>query len=417
MITLIKIIYESIVQAYQQLVSNKMRSFLSLLGISIGIFCIIGVLSAVDSLEENVMGSVEQLGDDVVFVEKFKWDATPENFQKYMRRPNIDHKDFEKVEKRVKSASLNAYSVYLGNKTIKYKSNNVERVPLIGITYDFSEMFNMEYGLGRYYSPSEYYFGSNKIILGHTIAEKLFGALNPMGKIIKLGGRKLEVIGVFEKKGESLINVMNFDELIVISYELARKIANLNNNSPYGNTSIYSKAEEGASIDQLKDEITGVLRAHRRLKPKQEDNFSLNTLSILSNLLGSFFSVLNMLGFFIGAFAILVGMFSVANIMFVSVKERTGIIGVKKALGAKRYMILLEFLIEAVILCIIGGLLGLVLIKITVVILSGAIDFELFLSLKNVLFGLLLSVGIGVLSGFIPAFRGASMDPVEAMRK
>ncbi|MCP3929979.1 MAG: ABC transporter permease, partial [Bacteroidetes bacterium] len=339
MITLIKIIYESIIQAIQQLVSNKMRSFLSLLGISIGIFCIIGVLSAVDSLEDNVMGSIEKLGDDVVYIQKIKWGGDGnDNWQKYLRRPNINYRDFEAVKEKVKSTQLTAYSVFLGQKTVKYRSNSVDRGFYEAVTFDYGEIFNLEYDKGRYFSPSEYFFGANKVILGYTIAEELFGQFDPLGKIVKLGGRKLEVIGVIKKEGESLINVVNFDEAIFISYELARKFANLKNNSPWGNTLIFAKSAEGANIDQLKDEITGVLRAHRRLKPKQEDNFSLNTLSILSNMLGSFFDVLNMLGFFIGAFAILVGMFSVANIMFVSVKERTGIIGVKKALGAKRYM-------------------------------------------------------------------------------
>ena len=159
-----------------------------------------------------------------------------------------------------------------------------------------------------------------------------------------------------------------------------------------------------------------MLRAQRRLKPKEEDNFSINQLSIIANFLDSFFGVLNTVAGFIGGFAILVGMFSVANIMFVSVKERTKLIGVKKALGAKRWVILTEFLIEAVILCIIGGLIGLVFVAIVLFILTNVINFDLALSVTNIIQGLALSVFTGILAGMIPAIRASGMDPVNAMR-
>jgi len=418
MTTLFKIFYESIVQALQQLTGNKLRSFLSLLGITIGIFCIIGVRAAVDSLEDNIRGSLEKLGDDMIYVQKVAWAEDPgQNYYRYLRRPQITYEDFEVVSERVPSAGLVAYSAFVGSKTIKYRSSNVERVFIVGVTYDFGEMFSLEYNRGRYFSPSEYYYGSPKVILGYKTAQELFGAIEPIGKMVKIMGRKLEVIGVIEEAGEGIIQVMNFDEGMVISYELAKRMANLESNSLFGNSSVYVKAEEGANLVQLKDEITGAMRTHRRLKPKEEDNFSLNQLSMLSNVLDSFFGVLNTIGFVIGIFAILVGAFSVANIMFVSVKERTSLIGIKKALGAKRYIILMEFLIEAIILCIIGGLAGLALIYLVVTILSSIIDFELFLSFGNIIFGLILSVVIGVVSGFIPALQASGMDPVNAMRQ
>ncbi len=418
MTTLFKIFYESIVQALQQLTANRLRSFLSLLGITIGIFCIIGVRAAVDSLEDNIRGSFEKLGDDMIYVQKIAWAEDPgQNYYRYLRRPQITYDDFEVVSERVPSAGLVAYSAFVGSKTVKYRSNNVERVFIVGITYDFGEVFSLDYHRGRYFSPSEYYYGSPKVVLGYKTAEELFGAIDPIGKTVKVIGRKLEVIGVIEESGEGIIQVMNFDEGMVISYELAKKMANLESNSLFGNSSVYVKAEEGASLVQLKDEITGAMRTHRRLSPKEEDNFSLNQLSMLSNVLDSFFGVLNTIGFVIGIFAILVGAFSVANIMFVSVKERTNIIGIKKALGAKRYIILMEFLIEAIILCVIGGAAGLGLIYAVVTILSNIIDFELFLSLDNIIFGLVLSIIIGVVSGFIPALQASSMDPVNAMRQ
>jgi len=413
-----RIIAESFSQAFHQLWSNKLRSFLSLLGILIGIVCIIGVLAAVDSLESNIRSSFDKLGDDVLYVQKISWAEDPgENYYKYLRRPRVDYDDYEAVAEKARAAQLVSYHVFLGNKSAKYRSNSIENAFMFGVTYDYGEMFKLAFAKGRYFSPSEYHFGSGKAVLGAEVADALFGNIDPIGREVKISGRKIEVIGVLEKSGSSIINIMDFDRAVIVSYELARKIANLKSNNLFGNSSLNVKAREGIPMLELRDEITGVLRAERRLKPKEEDNFSINELSILADLLDSFFGVLNIVGLLVGGFAIFVGMFGVANIMFVSVKERTRIIGIKKALGAKRFVILLEFLIESVVLCLLGGALGLGLVQVLVFILSAVIDFGFQLSLFNVLIGLLLSVVVGVIAGIIPASQAAAMNPVEAMRK
>lgn len=417
MITLLKVITESFRQAWQSLVGNKLRSFLSLLGISIGIFCIIGVWSAVDSLEDNVRGSFDKLGNDVIYVDRFSWSEDPgDNFWKWMKRPQPSYKDYQAIRTKVKSAALTSFYTVVGIKTAKYKSNNVEGGFLVGLTEDSGEMFAFEYAKGRYFTSGELRTGVPKVIIGAVIAEELFGQIEPIGKRINLGGRKLEVIGVLEKSGESLIGIMNFDEGLMIPYEMAKKYANLKENVRHSGSSISVKASSDASLDDLKDEMRGVLRTRRKLKPREGDDFALNELSLLSNLLDGFFGVMNIAGFIIGIFALVVGMFSVANIMFVSVKERTNIIGVKKALGAKNYVILLEFLIESIVLCIIGGLMGLALIWLALKGITSAIDFDLYLDAGNVVWGIGFSVITGVLSGLIPAFQAARMDPVEAIR-
>lgn len=414
----LRIIYESVVQALGQLNANRLRSFLSLLGITIGIFCIIGVFSAVDSLEDNVRGSLSKLGDDVIYIQKISWSENPDNWFKYLRRPNVNYEDYEVIKEKVRSAQLITFYVGIGQRTVKYLKSSADRAYMLGVTTEFSDMFKLNYEQGRFFSPNEYHYGANKCVLGFKVAEAVFGSLDPIGKSVKINGRKYEVIGVIEKSGESIINVMNFDEVILVSYELARKIANLKSNNLFGDATLCIKAAEGVSLEQMKDEVTGKLRSHRRLKPKQDDNFSMNQLSIISNFLSGFFNVLNILGVFIGGFAILVGMFSVANIMFVSVKERTRLIGIKKALGAKRYIILLEFLIESVILCILGGIAGLLLVMAAMYGLSQISDsFKLYLSINNAAFGIILSTVIGVLAGMIPAMQASRMDPVEAMRK
>ncbi len=414
--TVLRIFFESVAQAVQQLTGNKLRSFLSLLGITIGIFCIIGVLSAVDSLEDNVRGSLEKLGNDVMYVAKFPWADMQGQWWKIMQRPNPDHSDYEVLQERSRLAGMVAYYVVVGFRTLKYKSNSVENAALIGVTQEFSEMFKLEFDRGRFFSPSENRYGTNVVVLGYETSQELFGAIDPIGKTIKVQGRNYEVIGVIEKAGDDVINVLDFDNTLLVSYSNARSLANLKARYVFNGT-VTVKAKPGVDLLNLRYEIQGLLRSHRRLKPREEDNFSINELSMITSVFDSIFSVLNILGIIIGLFALLVGGFSVANIMFVSVKERTGIIGVKKALGAKSYVILLEFLIESVILCLIGGATGLLLVHVVTTVLSGIIDFSLYLDFGNIVVGVIVSVLIGVVSGLIPAIQGARMDPVEAMRK
>jgi putative ABC transport system permease protein len=332
-----------------------------------------------------------------------------------MRNPNPDYKDYKNINKKVNSAELTAYSLFIGGKTVEYHSSNVEGAFVIAVTEDYARLFNLEFEKGRFYSETEYRLGGNQVVLGYKVAQELFGNADPIGRRVKVMGRKCQVIGVLAEAGKDLINPLNFDEALIMSYELARKITNTNNAGRRG--SINVKAKEGIPLEQLKDDITGVLRASRRLKPRVENNFALNNLSIISNALDSVFGVLGLAGWVIGAFAMFVGMFSVANIMFVSVKERTNIIGIKKALGAKRYIILAEFLTEAIILCLIGGGFGLALVWLASYGVSAAFGFEIFLSSKNLIVGVVVSIATGLLAGIIPALQASGLDPVVAIRQ
>ncbi len=415
---ILRVFRESVDQALQQLRANKLRTFLSLLGITIGIFCIIAVLSAVDSLEDNIKGSFEQLGNDVLYISKLPWGEDPgQSYWKYFQRPVPDIEDYEVIKTRVNSASDVSFMVRIGSRTIKYRSNSVQGASVFGATYEYADLFNLEFESGRYYSPYEYENGSNKVLLGYNIAEELFGTLDPLGRNVKLMGKTMQVIGVLKKSGKALVNPLDYDDAIFISYTLAKKVADVRQrNNPWG-TQLNVKASDNVDVEDLRDEVTGVLRAHHRLKPRESDDFSLNEISIITQFLDSIFGVLNVAGMLIGAFAILIGIFSVANIMFVTVKERTNIIGIKKAIGAKRYFILLEFLIEAIVLCVLGGIFGLLMVFVTMKIIGSAIDFAMYLPLKNAIIGLLLSVIIGLIAGFIPANQASRMDPVEAMRQ
>ena len=416
MLTFLKVIQENFRQAYYALVSNKLRSFLSLLGISIGIFCIIGVQAGVDSLENEVRGSFDKLGNDVLYVQVFPWNEDPGlNYWKYAQRPVPSLKNYEDIRTNVKSAESAALEVYLGNKTIKYRNSNVQKVSVVAATEDYSNLFSFEYDKGRWYNSMEYNKGANKVIMGFKVAESLFGSINPIGRFVKIMGVKAEVIGVLEEEGESMVQIGNMDERVIVSYEMAKKIANVKSKYGFG-TILAVKAKDGIASKQLKDDLTGALRVSRKLRPREGNNFAINSVSIIASALDSFFGSMNIASFIIGGFAIFVGMFSVANIMFVSVKERTSIIGIKKALGAKKSVILSEFLIEAILLCIMGGLLGLFLVYICLELLSSTMPYPLYLAPDNIIFGITLSVIIGIIAGVIPAWQAANMDPVEAMR-
>jgi putative ABC transport system permease protein len=414
---LIKIIKESFSQAFSQITGNKLRSSLSLLGVTIGVICIVGVQSLVSSLENNVTSSIKKLGDNVIYVQKFPWQTEGEfKWWEIIKRPNVDYDDFMVVENDVKSAAGSYFTKELRGKTIKFEGKSIQRATGYIMTYDMPKVTDFSISQGRYYTESEYNFGSDKIILGNNLSEALFGIKNPLGRKVSLNGRKFEVIGVIEKSGDDIVDFADFDDAFVIGYETARKFLNLKNVGGFG-SSIIVKAKDGVGLDQLEDDLTGMLRRGRRLRPIEETDFSLNRITILSSLMDNIFGSLSFAGGIIGLLSIVVGGVSVANIMFVSVKERTSIIGVKKALGAKRSFILMEFLIEAVLLCLIGGALGIIVVVAGLPILSDYIPFELNVNTSNVVLGVIISVVSGVLSGIIPAYMAAKLDPVIAIRQ
>ncbi len=411
-----KVISESIRQAWAQLSGNKLRTFLSLLGISIGIFCIIGVLSAVDSLEDNLNGSLAKLGDDVVYIDKWPWKDNSSDWWEFFQRPYPDYDDYQALKRDMQTASLVSYWTVPGSKALKYRNNSVEGGYLFVTTYELDRIFNIEIAKGRYWTPSEYSSGADKLLIGSVIATELFADLEPVGKTVKMGGRKYEIIGVFKESGGDLINPLDFDDAIVVGYNNAGRFINLKNRDQFGGT-VGVKAKDGITTAQLQDEIRGIVRNNRRLRPREEDNFSMNELSMMADALGAFFGVVNIVGWVIGGFSIIVGIISVANIMFVSVKERTSLIGVKKALGARKYVILLEFLTESVILCLIGGLVGLLLVFVGTTVINQFMEaFSIQLSVGKAMLGVVLSAVVGIMAGAIPAGQAAKMDPVEAMR-
>ena len=411
---LFRLFQESLRFAWHALTNNRLRTFLSLLGVTIGILAIISVFTVVDSLEDNVRSSVDKLGTDVIYIQKWPWgadDGGEYKWWEFWKRPQVKQEELPKLQSLCQKTDAIAFMIS-SRRNLKVGSNSIEGVEVIASTYKFNQIRNFDLVRGRYFTEQEMSSGKNYVIIGHDVALALFGNLNVIGERMKLGGRKILVVGVFAKEGEDITG-NSMDAGVLIPVNFGRNIMNVRRADPI----IMAKAKEGVSKSELKDELRGVMRSIRKLKPRMPDDFALNEISVISTALDSVFSVIGMAGWVIGGFSILVGGFGIANIMFVSVKERTKLIGIQKALGAKNNFILLQFLLESVILCVIGGILGLLLVFTLAATASSMSDFSIQLSIENVILGLSVSIIIGIVSGIVPAISAARLDPVEAIRR
>ncbi|MDO9186565.1 MAG: ABC transporter permease [Bacteroidia bacterium] len=404
---------ESVFFAINALVVNKLRTFLSLLGITIGIFAIITVFTVVDSLEQNLRKSVQSLGDDVVFIEKWPWAFDGDYpWWKYMNRPLPDYNELDGIIQQCNGAQSAAFLIS-SQITIKHQSNSIENVTIICASHQYEKVKNFEIADGRYFTEIESSSGRPVAVIGDVLAKALFPNQSPLGQTIKINGAKATVIGVFKKEGESILGGSP-DTQVLVPVNYARSLIDIHNENL--DPQIMVRARPGISNDELIAELTGLMRSMHKLKPLVEDNFSLNQTSLISKEFDSLFEIVGIAGWIIGGFSILVGGFGIANIMFVSVKERTNIIGIQKSLGAKNYFILLQFLFESVFLSLIGGIIGLLIVFAITQLAGDSIGMEISLSKSNIILGFTISILIGVVSGFVPAYSASQLDPVEAIR-
>jgi putative ABC transport system permease protein len=416
MIKVLTILWNSFKMALQELKVNKLRTFLSLFGITIGIFCIIGVLATIDSLQTKIKSDLSSFGNNTIYIDKWSYGGGGGEgdypWWKYMKRPSMKVNEMEVIQKKSFLASNIAFFVST-QQPFSYEENVLKGVLMYGITNDFNKIqaFNIAYG--RYFNDTDFERGVPFGVIGYEVAAELFGkAEKALGKTVNYRGRRLAVIGIIEKQGSSMLGGFDFDKSCIVTYNYFASIFNPDNSSPY----IMVQAKPGIPSKALQDELNGVMRQLRKLSPTQEDNFTCNDVAQFKDQIESVFGSINKGGWAIAGLSLIVGAFGVANIMFVTVRERTSQIGLKKAIGAKSSTILYEFLLESAFLCIIGGLVGLFLVWILALALSAVLPFAITIAPSIIFLALSICIVLGVVAGIIPASIAAKMNPVDAIR-
>lgn len=413
MLKLLSILWNSFRMALQELRVNKLRTFLSLFGITIGIFCIIGVLATVDSLERKVQNDIKAFGNNTIYIDKWNYDGGPDYpWWKYVKRPNMKIEEMGFIKAKSQLAA-NASFFVSNNVNFNYRDNILSNINIYGVTEEFTSIQTIDISSGRYLNESEFLRGNPNAVIGDKVATELFtDPQKAVGQLISYNGRKLTVVGVIKKQGQSFVGGFDYDQSVIVTYRYFVGIYNPDNSNPF----IMVQGKDNVASQALADELIGVMRQIRRLSPVEADNFSCNDVAQFSEQVKGFFGQVSAGGWAIAGLSLIVGAFGVANIMFVTVRERTSQIGLKKAIGAKRSTILTEFLLESAFLCIIGGLVGLALVWLLSLVLSSVLPFPIYIAPNIVILALSICIILGIISGIIPASIAAKMDPVVAIR-
>lgn len=411
----LRLFKESLIFAWQAITTNRLRTFLSLLGVMVGIFVITAVFTMVDAMEKGLKETFSMINDDVLFVQKWPWGpeegSSEYQWWKYFQRAQPRPKDVDDLRMRLTGAQAIAYQVGQSG-TVEYGNNSLSDVSLAAVTSEYDRCISIKIGGGRYFTEPEFDSGRNVVVIGSEISRVLFPEGDAIGRQVKVSGLRAEVIGVFEKEGVSLISD-GFDTMVMMPVRFGERLINIRESDG----AVVIKAAEGVSVAELKAEVIQQYRAVRRVSPRDDNDFSVNQMDMLTSFIDTIFAQVEIGGWFIGIFAILVGCFSIANIMFVSVRERTRIIGIQKALGARNAFILGQFLFEAIALCVFGALFAYSLIVLIAMVLN-AFDIGLTFVLRPDRFIAAMTVAVvsGLIAGIAPAMKAARMDPVDAMR-
>lgn len=413
MLLYLRLLSESFSFAINALRNNKLRTLLSLLGVTIGIFSIIAVLAAVDSMDKKIKEDLSDMDMNTIYLMNFSFGPSEVPRWKREQFPKVTYDEFEFLKKSIPSIEKISFNFFARNESVKFESKTVNSIRVKPSTEDFFDIEPIKIETGRLFNASESNSGSPVIVIGSEVANGLFENTDPIGKKIRLYGQKLTVIGVLKKQGQGMFGDSN-DVAVFFPVNFLRRMYGDENDAL--RAAILIKPEKGIDIEEFKAELAQKLRVHRGVKTGEIDNFFMNVLSGFTDFIDNIVGQMNAIGWGISAFSLLVGGFGIANIMFVSVKERTNLIGIQKALGAKNKFILFQFLFEAVILSLIGGLIGMFLVWIIALILSSTLDFEFVLSTANMLLGSGLAAFIGLIAGIIPAISASKLDPVEAIR-
>ncbi|WP_281238717.1 ABC transporter permease [Flavobacterium praedii] len=413
MLVYLRLLKESFGFAMNALRSNKLRTLLSLLGVTIGIFSIIAVLAAVDSLDRKISKDLSSLDKNTIYLLKFSFGPSEIPQWKREQFPNVKYSEYIYLKGAMTHTEQLGYQIFTRREAIKFEANTVSDVNIVPVSHEFIDIQGLEFEKGRFYNESEANSGASVIVLGDDIAKNLFGDLEPIGKNVRLYGQRFTVIGILKKQGSSIFGESD-DSSAFIPVNFIRRL--YGDNNPNLTNVIIFKPEKGVDMEEYKSEISQKLRNFRGLKAGEIDNFFINVFAGFLDLIDGIIGQMNVVGWIISGFSLLVGGFGIANIMFVSVKERTNLIGIQKSLGAKNRFILFQFLFEAIILSVLGGIIGLFMVWIIALILTKALDFEFVLGLGNILLGTGLAAIIGLISGILPAIAASKLDPVEAIR-
>lgn len=415
MLIYLSLLKESFSFAWSALRTNLLRTFLSLLGVTIGIFSIIGILAAVDSLEREITDGLSSLDISTIYVLKISFGPTELERYQFENFPNVSYDEFQMLKRSMPDIDAITYTMFSAPESIKFEDKIATGVNIVPGTSEFYDLENIKLDEGRFFSESEANSGSPVAVIGYEVAQNLFKNTNPIGKRVRLYGNKFTVIGVMSKEGSGMSMGPSKDESAYIPVNFVRKIYGDNNKSK--TTALILKPKKGVDQDEFIVTLEQKLRNYRGLKNDQLSTFFINPLKGFADFLDQVTSTLTFIGIIISGFSMLVGGFGIANIMFVSVKERTNLIGIQKSLGAKNSFILFQFLFEAIILSLFGGIFGLFFVWIGTILANVASDdFQFILSTYNVLLGCGVSALVGLIAGIIPAIAAARLDPVEAIR-
>jgi putative ABC transport system permease protein len=413
MIVYIRLLKESFGFAMNALRSNKLRTFLSLLGVTIGIFSIIAVLSAVDSMRNSIESSLSGMDKNTIYLFKYSFGPTEVPRWKVNQFPNVTYDEYQYLKKNMNNMEDISFQIFMQNENLKYEATTVNSINVKPSTFEYFNIEPVKLEKGRLYTESESNSGDQVIVLGYNVAQTLFDDLDPIGKQVRVYGQRFNVIGVLKKEGQSTLGESN-DISAYVPANAVRRIYGDNNKSI--TPVLLIKPAKGVDIEEFKAELKYKMRSLRSIKPDEIDPFFVNVLSGFTEFVDKIIGVMKIVGWAICGFSLLVGGFGIANIMFVSVKERTNLIGIQKALGAKNKFILFQFLFEAIILSLFGGVFGMLLVWLVALIVNAVSDFEFILSTGNLLLGTSIAVLIGLVSGIIPAILASKLDPVEAIR-
>jgi putative ABC transport system permease protein len=395
--------------AWRAIRANKIRAALTMLGIFIGVTAVVLMSTAIKGIDNSMKNGVSALGSDVLYIDKWAWFSN-DDWWKMRNRRNMTMEDFHRFKDLAKLPSAVA-PVINSVQTIKYGDRKVETVILNGSNSDYVKTTNFEFSSGRFYSEIESNGSRNVAVLGSEISTKLFPRGDALDKTIKIGPVNFKVVGVLSEQGSTLLGAFNPDNQVFIPIGTIFKYFSSRH---FSTVTINVKAASPELLQETKDEAESVMRKIRGLSYDQPDDFTINQQEGLTSLLDSLTIVIKIAGLFITGLSLFVGAIGIMNIMFVSVKERTREIGLRKAIGAKRRTILAQFLLESSVICLIGGIIGLI----AAILLSFMLNqfFPTSVQYDVVIIAILISLLTGVVSGLAPAYTAAKMDPVDALR-